>query len=136
MKQALSEGRPYATAFVDMRMPPGWDGVETIEHLWEADPNLQVVICTAFTDYTWEQTVARLGKTDRLLIVKKPFESLEIRQCACALSHKWEAHLRASLKFSEMQQMVLEVPIVQIFDFYRSLQPVQISDLGLPPHPT
>lgn len=46
VQSACQAGRPYAMAFVDMRMPPGWDGVETIEHLWLADPGLQVVICT------------------------------------------------------------------------------------------
>src|SRR5688572_514542 len=50
VEAALRAGRPYAMAFVDMRMPPGWDGVETIEHLWRADPQLQVVICTAYSD--------------------------------------------------------------------------------------
>ena len=56
-RQALSEGRPYSVAFVDMRMPPGWDGVETIENLWKVDPDIQVVVCSAYTDYDWlEQT--------------------------------------------------------------------------------
>src|SRR5512140_1623135 len=40
LQLARSEGRPYAVAFVDMRMPPGWDGMETIEHLWKEDPEL------------------------------------------------------------------------------------------------
>ena len=51
-RQALGEGHPYSVAFVDMRMPPGWDGVETIEKLWEVDPDIQVVVCSAYTDYT------------------------------------------------------------------------------------
>ena len=45
--QAQKEGRPYAMAFVDMRMPPGWDGLETIKHIWEVDSKIQLVICTA-----------------------------------------------------------------------------------------
>jgi two-component system, NtrC family, sensor kinase len=57
--QAVAEGRPYVMAFVDMRMPPGWDGLETIEHLWETDPDVQVVICSAHTDYDWTEVVAR-----------------------------------------------------------------------------
>src|SRR5579864_6044882 len=52
LEDALTEGRPYRVAFVDMRMPPGWDGVQTIERLWQADPNVQVVICTAYSDYS------------------------------------------------------------------------------------
>ncbi len=37
VQMAREEGRPYAVAFVDMRMPPGWDGLETIQRLWEVD---------------------------------------------------------------------------------------------------
>ncbi len=47
VQAANNAGRPYAVAFVDMRMPPGWDGLETIEQLWKVDAGLQVVVCTA-----------------------------------------------------------------------------------------
>src|SRR5436189_6458698 len=50
IKKALDEKNPYSLAFVDIRMPPGWNGIETIKHIWELDPNVQVVICTAFSD--------------------------------------------------------------------------------------
>lgn len=89
VQMARSEGRPYAVSFVDMRMPPGWDGLETIEHLWEADTELQVVICTAYTDHSWEDIVRRLGHDDRLLILQKPFSSIEVSQAATALTRKW-----------------------------------------------
>jgi CheY-like chemotaxis protein len=77
---ALEQKRPYAMAFIDMRMPPGWDGLETIERLWQVDPQLQVALCTAHSDYSWEQMAERLELGDRLLILKKPFDSIEIRQ--------------------------------------------------------
>jgi two-component system sensor histidine kinase/response regulator len=91
---AQQESRPYALAFVDVRMPPGWDGIETIERLWEQDPQLQVVICTAYSDHSWESTFARLGQSDRLLILKKPFDPVEINQLAAALTEKWNAERR------------------------------------------
>jgi len=87
---ALTSGHPYALAFVDMRMPPGWDGLETIEKLWAVDPHVQVVICSAYSDYDWPELVARLGHADNLLVVKKPFEPVEIQQCANALTRKWQ----------------------------------------------
>ena len=74
VKHALAEGAPYALAFVDIRMPPGWDGIKTIHNIWKMDKNIQIVICTAFSDYTWEETVEELGITDNLLILKKPFD--------------------------------------------------------------
>ncbi|MGH7058295.1 MAG: diguanylate cyclase domain-containing protein, partial [Acetobacteraceae bacterium] len=93
-RRALAAGRPFAIAFVDMRMPPGWDGLETIERLWAVDPDVQVVICSAHSDYDWSDVIDRLGETDRLLVLKKPFEPIEVLQCASALSRKWQ-HERA-----------------------------------------
>lgn len=90
IENALNEGHPYALAFVDIRMPPGWDGVETIKHIWALDTNIQVVICTAYSDYTWEETVEQLGRRDNLLILKKPFDNISVRQLACALTKKWQ----------------------------------------------
>ena len=90
VRQALAEGRPYSVAFVDMRMPPGWDGLETIEQLWKVDPEVQVVVCSAYTDYDWLELLARLGHSDQLIVIKKPFEPIEILQAASALSRKWQ----------------------------------------------
>ncbi|MFD2271711.1 response regulator [Undibacterium arcticum] len=95
---ALAENRPYAMAFIDMRMPPGWDGVETIERLWQVDPQLQIALCTAYSDYSWETMSERLELGDRLLILKKPFDNIEIRQMANALTVKWQMTQDAALK--------------------------------------
>ena len=103
---ALAEGRPYSVAFVDMRMPPGWDGLETIENLWKVDPDVQVVICSAYADYDWLELVARLGHSDKLIVVKKPFEPIEILQCASALSRKWQ-NARALKAHVESLEMVV-----------------------------
>ncbi|HYO55577.1 hybrid sensor histidine kinase/response regulator [Archangium sp.] len=101
---ALKEGRPYALAFVDVRMPPGMDGVETTERLWREDPDLQVVLCSAHTDYSWEQVVQRLGISQRLLILHKPFDSIEVRQMAHALAEKWELLRRDRRRLVELEQ--------------------------------
>jgi diguanylate cyclase (GGDEF)-like protein len=73
-----------------MRMPPGWDGLETIEQLWKIDPEVQVVVCSAYTDYDWLELLERLGHSDKLIVIKKPFEPIEILQSASALSRKWQ----------------------------------------------
>ena len=88
VQQSITRGKPYAMAFVDMRMPPGWDGLETIVHLWKADPNLNVVICSAYSDYQWADVVDKLGTSDRWLILKKPFDNAEVCQLAAALTEK------------------------------------------------
>ncbi|HKE00689.1 MAG TPA: hybrid sensor histidine kinase/response regulator [Planctomycetota bacterium] len=104
LKAARAEGRPYAVAFVDVRMPPGWDGIRTIEALWAEDLEVQTVICTAYSDYTWEQTVARLGASDRLLVLKKPFDAVEIQQLASALTEKWNVSRRESRLVEELRR--------------------------------
>lgn len=90
VERAQAEGRPYALAFVDGRMPPGWDGIETIRHLWEKCPDLQVVLCTAYADYSWQEIRNVLGESDSLLILKKPFDNVEVLQLGHALTRKWE----------------------------------------------
>ena len=102
VEQSVAAGKPYALVFVDMRMPPGWDGVETIEHIWKVDPEIQVVICTAFSDHPWHRITARLGQTDRLLILRKPFDAIEVEQLASSLTHKWNLAQQVCSKLKEL----------------------------------
>ena len=104
VKAALGEGRPYEVAFVDMRMPPGWDGLETIVHLWEVQPNLQTIICTAYSDHSWEDINKRLNQSDRFLILKKPFDNVEVHQLASALTSR----SRVERELAESTRRLLE----------------------------
>jgi signal transduction histidine kinase len=107
VEKARDEGRPYAVAFVDMRMPPGWDGVETSRRLWETDPELQIVICTAYSDYSWEELLGKLEPySERFLILKKPFDHVEVRQLATALSRKWTLARQARAQVEELETIV------------------------------
>ena len=106
VRRAIEEGRPYAMAFVDMRMPPGWNGLDTIAQIWKEYPELQVVICTAYSDHSWDEIVERLGCTDQLLILKKPFDNVEVRQLVYALTEKWHLAQKAKLKTRELMSMV------------------------------
>jgi diguanylate cyclase (GGDEF)-like protein len=89
VQRSLEEHQPYCMAFVDMRMPPGWDGLETIERIWAVDSHIQVVICSAYSDYDWEELTGRLSRSDKLLVLKKPFDAVEVLQSAHALAAKW-----------------------------------------------
>lgn len=89
VQEANEAGRPYAVAFVDVRMPPGWDGVETITRIWKDYPDLQVVICTAYSDYSWEDMVRQIGRSSSMVVLKKPFDNIEVLQLAHALTEKW-----------------------------------------------
>ncbi len=107
-RRALAEGRPYAMAFVDMRMPPGWDGLETIEHLWAVDPDVQVVICSAHTDYDWSEVVDRLKHSDKLLVVENPPRPIEVLQCATALTRKWQNERLVRDQMETLEQVVTQ----------------------------
>ncbi len=106
VEQALKEGQPYRVAFVDVRMPPGWDGVETTARIWAVDPNLQIVICTAYSDYSWDEMLKQLGHSDQLVILKKPFEGIEAVQLATSLSKKWQLLLDSEDKLLNLERMV------------------------------
>lgn len=100
---AYGKGLPYAMAFVDMRMPPGWDGLETIENLWYVDPGLEIVICTAYSDHPWEDVSRRIGNTDKLLILMKPFNSIEVVQLAQSLTRKWNLMRLVKLQIDRLE---------------------------------
>jgi two-component system cell cycle sensor histidine kinase/response regulator CckA len=108
VKSAVAQNRPYALAFVDVRMPPGWDGLETIARIWEVDPSLQVVVCTAYSDYSWEQMRAKVGQSDNMVILKKPFDNVEVQQLAHALTKKWSLNFQAGLKLAELEVMAAQ----------------------------
>ncbi len=108
VERALTENRPYAMAFVDMRMPPGWDGVQTIERLWQCDGKLQVVICTAYSDHSWNDIFGRLDVRDRLLVLKKPFDPVEARQLAVTLAAKWDSTEQANQQLASLEAAVQE----------------------------
>jgi diguanylate cyclase (GGDEF)-like protein len=106
VRAALERGEPYAMAFVDMRMPPGWDGLQTIEELWKVDPDVQVVICSAHTDYDWSEVVERLNHSDKLLVLRKPAEPIEVLQCATALTRKWQNERLVRDQMHELEQVI------------------------------
>ena len=108
VREAVKAGRPFAMAFVDVRMPPGWDGIETTLQLWKADPDLQIILCTAYSDYSWKDMHARLGATDRMVILKKPFDAIEVLQLASSLAEKWMLLQRSRLKVLDLEQIVGE----------------------------
>jgi diguanylate cyclase (GGDEF)-like protein len=106
VKAARDEGRPYALAFVDLRMPPGWDGLKTIQELWKIDPLVEVVVCTAFSDHPWSDIEALAQGGDRLLILKKPFDAIEVKRLTATLCAKWRLNRQSLSKMDELERIV------------------------------
>ncbi len=106
VKKSLRDNEPYTLAFVDVRMPPGWDGIETIGYLWEVDPRIQIVLCTAYSDYSWSEIGAKLKHSDRLLILKKPFDIIEINQLVSSLTEKWNLTRKLEAHVGDLEKTV------------------------------
>src|SRR5450756_64010 len=106
VQKALAQSHPYALAFVDVRMAPGWNGIETSARICQCDPDIQIVICTAYSDYSWEEMIEKLGQSDRLVILKKPFDTVEVMQLAHALTKKWELGQKARARMDQLEKMV------------------------------
>jgi CheY-like chemotaxis protein len=105
-KRAAEEGNPYALAFVDVRMPPGWDGVETIGQLWKCCPELQIVVCSAYSDYSWEEMIHQLGHSPNLVVLRKPFDNTEVLQLAHALTEKWRLSRKVQSQLDDLETLV------------------------------
>ncbi len=106
IQRAAEEGNPYALAFVDVRMPPGWDGVETISQIWKCFPEIQVVVCTAYSDYSWEEMIHKLGHSPNLVVLKKPFDNIEALQLAHALTEKWHLNRKVQSQLENLDALV------------------------------
>ena len=128
IEKSIQENHPYALAFVDVRMPPGWDGVETTAKIWEKYSDLQIVICTAYSDYSWEDLLTKLGYSDRLVILKKPFDNIEVLQLAITMTEKWRLYQQTKLRLDDLEKMVqartlaLEATNADLADANQSLQ--------------
>jgi CheY-like chemotaxis protein len=86
IRESLAEGRPYSLVFLDYRMPPGWNGAETLRRLREVAPEMRVVLCSAYSDYSWAELVHEFGERHSLRELRKPFNGQEVRQLALTLS--------------------------------------------------
>jgi CheY-like chemotaxis protein len=86
VREALLAERPYDIVFLDYRMPPGWNGTETLRHLRQIAPSQQVVLCSAYSDYSWEKIVQEFGEPELLVELRKPFNSTRVRQLALTLT--------------------------------------------------
>lgn len=114
--EALENNRPFAAAFIDVRMPPGWDGVKTAAKIREIDPDIEIVIVTAYSDKDRREIIEKVGTPERLLYLKKPFDAEEIRQLALALTRKWDLERRAERHRAYLEQLLDSVRRIKTLD--------------------
>lgn len=90
IQEAIAEEDPYTLVFVDIELSPKGDGIQTAKKIWHLDPTIQIVICTDYSNYTSEETLQKLEQQHNLLILKKPFDSISVRQLSWALIKQWQ----------------------------------------------
>jgi response regulator RpfG family c-di-GMP phosphodiesterase len=96
VRKAVEKDERYAVAFIDVRMPPGPDGIRTAETIRSLDSDIQIVIVTAYADVDAQEIASRVRPVDKLLYVQKPFHAQEIRQFGWTLGMKW--HVERQLR--------------------------------------
>lgn len=108
VRKAENEGKGYALIFMDVRMPPGIDGIETISRIWAEFPDIEMVICTAYSDYSFDEILAKLGSSDRMLFLNKPFDSIVVKQMALSLTHKWTLQEEARHNVFQLKKKIAQ----------------------------
>lgn len=108
VEEAAAKKQPYALIFMDVRMPPGWDGIETTKRIWESHPYTEVVLCTAYSDYSTDDIISVLGVSHRLLLIKKPFDAIAVKQMALAVTTKWNFEAESRGRVRDLEGTVLE----------------------------
>ncbi len=108
IEEAQIAGRPFAVAFIDVRSPAGPDSMDTVARLVQRFPDLQVVLCTAQSDHSWEKLIRVITRSDSLLILRKPFDSIEVLQLANALTQKWSLTHEVSGRLRDLDRLVAQ----------------------------
>jgi two-component system sensor histidine kinase/response regulator len=121
---AAKEEFPYSLVFMDVRMPPGIDGIETIHRIWSRYPNIEMVICTAYSDYSWDEIMEKFGFTDQLLFIKKPFDAISLKQITYSLTAKWEIARKNKeyLTYLELEVEKRTAELKKLLDYMRTLK--------------
>jgi PAS domain S-box-containing protein len=109
---ALRENRPFSAAFLDVRMPPGIDGVATAARIRALDPLVNIVFVTGYSDIRPEQMGDRVPPLDKLIYCQKPLQASELRQFARALAAKWSAEQRVGAMQERLQQLLSSTSVI------------------------
>jgi diguanylate cyclase (GGDEF)-like protein len=94
VRDALGVDDPFAVVFLDMRMPPGPDGVWAAARIRELDPAVEIVMCTAYSDVDPRDIGGMVPPEEKLSYLQKPFHPHEIRQMTISLASKWRSEHR------------------------------------------
>ena len=105
---ACKTGQPYAIVFIDVRMPPGMDGIEAAKRIREIDPNVNIVVVTGSIGSDPRDLGELIPPADKIFFFKKPFHAIECRQLTAAICGKWHSDLALRRANEELELRVAE----------------------------
>ena len=97
-----ASNRPIAVAYIDIRMPPGIDGVEAIRRIRQIEKDIELVIMTAYTDKPLPEIVRDMELLHKLLYIRKPFAPEEVQQITLSLVEKWNVEQTLAKKQQQL----------------------------------
>ncbi len=123
VQKACAEQHPFSVAFIDIRMPPGMDGITTAAEIRAIDQDIEIVIVTGDMIVDLSQIHTAVHPLHKVLLLNKPFTRLEIQQTVLSLSEKWAALIqnRKLLKNLEAAVDQTSQEIVKTRDNYREI---------------
>jgi diguanylate cyclase (GGDEF)-like protein len=108
VRKAIAQNRHFSIVFLDIRMPPGMDGIEAAKQIRKMDPNINIVIVTASIGMELDKLDTEIPPADKIFFFKKPFHAVECRQLAAALCGKWHSDMALRLANEELERRVEE----------------------------
>lgn len=130
--RSKTENKSFSVAFLDMRMPPGRDGLWAAEQIRKLDNDIEIVFVTGFSDIHPRQIVRQVGPADKIFYIQKPFASTELFQTAVALSSKWNHSCELKFLYAQIEQKV-QARTAELEQANRELQKMEQikSDLAI-----
>lgn len=108
VEDSIKTGEKYSIIFLDIRMPPGMDGIEAAKRIRKLDPDVNIVVVTGSVSAKIDNLGAEVPPADKIFFFKKPFHAAECRQLAAALCGKWHADMALRDANEELEQRVEE----------------------------
>jgi len=110
VEKGIAQDKPFALAFIDIRMPPGWGGISTATRIRKIDPNIEIVMVTAYSNRSLGEIVNTVSSPGKLLLLRKPFDPEEVIQLALSLTEKWNLARQEELQRKELQSILMTSP--------------------------
>ncbi|PCJ52564.1 MAG: hypothetical protein COA79_23445 [Planctomycetota bacterium] len=105
VEESVGQNKPFALIFVDVNLPPGLNGIKVIQKIYEIDPNVEIVICSANSNYSIKETTSILPVHDKILFIAKPFTTIEVLQMANCLCSKWQTQMNVKGYINSLEEL-------------------------------